>query len=279
MELCIIVESKRSQSLHKFLRREFKILKGKGFKVFLKEKPPGVFRCRMIESRLFGRRDRRAFKLAVANAMAIFVTTEWEQLLGAQLLKNASWIESQDWDVVRDKLTQERRFLLRCRKQIEKRAFKVLSESFLVNVEGFVRFRLQDITEKVGEEAANILDEHLLEQENRDFINVLKRFASQQQNDGLETAHVVIFPGNAFRIYDADYNILNSTVENAPGFIDDEIKYDDLLISHLVTLAPRKIIFHGEYGFSATLDTLKKVFGNAVSHCKGCSFCSMLIKA
>jgi len=57
--------------------------------------------------------------------------------------------------------------------------------------------------------------------------------------------------------------------------VDNEINYEDLLISALITIAPKNIVLHyqGDCGKSATIDTIKGVFTGRVLECAGCSLC------
>ncbi|RYD06895.1 hypothetical protein N752_01845 [Desulforamulus aquiferis] len=57
--------------------------------------------------------------------------------------------------------------------------------------------------------------------------------------------------------------------------MDNEINYEDLLISALITIAPNKIVFHTNLQDQpeTTMETIKSVFAGRVSECSGCTLC------
>jgi len=58
-------------------------------------------------------------------------------------------------------------------------------------------------------------------------------------------------------------------------FLENDINYDDLLISALITLAPREIELHiqKEVKMRDAIKTIQNVFGQRVKFCNGCSIC------
>ena len=59
------------------------------------------------------------------------------------------------------------------------------------------------------------------------------------------------------------------------NMVDNEINYEDLLISALITIAPKQVTLHykSREGHSVTLDTIKNVFEGKVNECMGCILC------
>jgi hypothetical protein len=84
-------------------------------------------------------------------------------------------------------------------------------------------------------------------------------------------------PNGSFLLYDGQHRAVNSSY--LEGFIVDliesEINYEDLLISALITIAPREIIFHTgkTEGPQNTLETIKNIFSDRVTLCRGCELC------
>ena len=54
---------------------------------------------------------------------------------------------------------------------------------------------------------------------------------------------------------------------------NQDIDYDDLLLSALITISPRKLILHLS-AKTEIVDTIMKVFQDRVILCKGCTLCS-----
>ena len=84
------------------------------------------------------------------------------------------------------------------------------------------------------------------------FVNV--------QSPRIDEVHVIISASRMFKILDSSGKALNNqyledfAVQNA-----EEINYEDLLVSALITIAPYKVIMHGEnLQNHDALDTIKK---------------------
>jgi len=278
LDVVVAVEAGRSRSLAEYLRREFKILRAKGLRVVIREIQPGHFRCRLQEKRFFGRRCRDGFRRAVSNAAASLILSEWETLIGDELVRRASWFEPADWDLIRGRLVTDRAYLRRWRPEIERRVAEHLEHSTVLVIEGFVRFRLRDIVEEVGGMASSLLDEYLLQQENREFIRMLREYARSKGGQS-QTVHVIFSPSRVFRLYDERMCLLASNAESLGVPADDEVNHEDLLIASVVGLAPRRLVIHGQRCLPATLETLRGVFGETVEVCTGCNLCSIWHKA
>jgi len=70
--------------------------------------------------------------------------------------------------------------------------------------------------------------------------------------------------------------IENQTLEEfVVEMVDTEINYDDLLISALITIAPKHLTLHGSEETLAqeNIETVRHVFLERVSTCTGCSIC------
>jgi len=271
LDVYVSTQAHHAALMHSLLKRELRILRGKGMRVAFRERPPGVFRCRMNEPRLFGRRDRRGFRQAIANAVAVFVIQEWDYYVGRRLPAGTGWTSNGDWEMVRARLKSDRSLFDGYRQECVNRLVSYLEDNNRLDVDGFVNFRMQDFIDHVEKAAGRILDDLLLEQENREFISILRQFVERQEQP-LDMVHVVMMSGNRFQIYDRSMQVVTKSVDAAPGAVDDEVRQEDLLISALVTLAPRQVTLHGKC-MPATYNTLTEVFPGALHRCTGCRYC------
>ncbi len=125
------------------------------------------------------------------------------------------------------------------------------------------------------------MDDFLIEREYREFVQLLKYFVDIQESK-IESVHVLIKGGGVFKLYDGNMRPVRS--DYLEGYIidlaDNEINYEDLLISALITIAPKEITLHykNNNGMIATLDTIKKVFAGRIKECKGCKLCTSTLK-
>jgi len=155
--------------------------------------------------------------------------------------------------------------------------FKVLdyldTASCLV-LDGFVRFRLKAFVEELREAADAAVDDYMIEREYNEFIRLLKYFVDIQEPK-LDEVHVVVRPGGLFRLLDSDGKVVdNDYLEGiAPDLVDAEVDYEDLLMSALISVSPRKIILHLGRG-EGVADTVRRVFEDRVSVCPGCRLCA-----
>lgn len=156
--------------------------------------------------------------------------------------------------------------------------FKILdyldTSSSLV-LEGFVRFRLRSYLEEIRTATEAAVDDFMIEREYNEFIRLLKYFVDIQEPK-IDEVHVVVRPGGIFRLLDSNGAVVdNDYLEGiSPELADNEIDYEDLLMSALITVSPRKVILHlgGRHGVA---ETILKVFENRVSICPGCRLCDM----
>lgn len=146
----------------------------------------------------------------------------------------------------------------------------------LLIFDGFIRFRLKNYIEELGGIVEWAVDEYLMEKEYNDFIGLLKYFVDIQEPK-VEKIHVVLEKERTFRLYDEFDNLINNDfLENFILEIgDNELNYEDLLISTLITIAPREIIIHiAESNLTKNiLKTIEKVFVDRVLVCMGCNKC------
>ncbi|MDF9408587.1 MAG: YtxC-like family protein [Pelotomaculum sp. PtaB.Bin013] len=146
-------------------------------------------------------------------------------------------------------------------------------------IDGFIRFRLKEYINELKDATDKAVDDFLLEREYREFIELLKYFVEIQEPRAY-MVHVLINNVGAFKLYDDKTQPVRS--DYLGGFLvdmmDSEINYEDMLVSALVTIAPQKIIFHHKKNdrYSATIETIKKVFDGRVSECPGCELCTPL---
>lgn len=145
-------------------------------------------------------------------------------------------------------------------------------------LEGFIMFRLQDYVEELEDAVDRAVDEFLMEREYREFVRLLKYFVDVQE-PRIDHVHVLIRPGGSFRLVDDQGLAIRSEYleEFVVEMVESEVNYDDLLISALITLAPRRITVHGmtEVLEDESLETITAVFAERVTLCEECPGCSL----
>ncbi len=168
---------------------------------------------------------------------------------------------------------EESRAFTRRRNEVLFRVLDYLDTASCLVLGGFVRFRLKGFVEELREAADAAVDDYMIEREYNEFIRLLKYFVDIQEPK-LDEVHVVVRPGGLFRLLDSDGKVVdNDYLEGlTPEFVETDVDYEDLLMSALISVSPRRIVLHLGRG-EGVADTVRRVFEGRVSVCPGCRLC------
>lgn len=143
-------------------------------------------------------------------------------------------------------------------------------------LEGFIRFRLANCLEELEWLVDSVVDEFLVQKEYDNFIAMLKQFVSAQI-PLVRTLHVCPEKSGRYVLYDenlkalTESQILGLEPDEFEGYVND----DDLLLSALVSLAPKKVLIHNPENIKnkQLFETIHKLFAERVILCDGCKIC------
>ncbi|MDD2420780.1 MAG: putative sporulation protein YtxC [Heliobacteriaceae bacterium] len=223
-----------------------------------------------------------------ARLVADWIVNVWEpDLLQKQLAAQHYYFSAAEREGVvlkaRQVLQQEEKatkeylvYKLGRRQRITARLHEVFQAHRRLHVDGFIRFRLRDYLQRLAEAMDAAVEEYLLEKEYNEFIRLLRYFLEIQEAK-LPMVHVILQTSGNFRLLDArEQPVSNDLVDGVNKDMgDQDVSYEDLLISTLVTVAPEKVVLHfweGSTGGDA-LPTIQAVFGDRLHHCPGCKHC------
>lgn len=151
-----------------------------------------------------------------------------------------------------------------------------LAEHDTINIDGFLSFRLQNYSKELEENIDKAVEDFLMEKEYNEFIRLLRYFV-EIQDAKIDTLNILIGEDGKYHLYDKLYRMINNEYleDLASEMADKDISYDDLLISSLITLAPKNIIIHftTKIKKKEIIETIKNVFFDRVRVCSGCEFC------
>ena len=245
--------------------------------------------CNLEGEPVFSKKSNQyeLLKYHVSNALADHVIQQYEEkLLNRIINSNYGYFNSSEkkeilrisLKIIRndDKVFFNTLFQIRRRNLIIKKLMEYFESSSSIILDGFVNFRLKDYIKELEDIIDNAVDDFLVEREYKEFIRLLRYFVEIQESK-FNFIHVVMQ-------YDENYILLDEkkreiTNECIQEFISElpesEINHDDLLVSSLITLAPKSIIIHNWERFKnqKLLDTIKNVFSGKVVLCGGCSIC------
>lgn len=155
--------------------------------------------------------------------------------------------------------------VLKRRFHIKQCILKYLSENSYIDISGFIKFRLSEYKSLLSEVIEKVINEFKIQNEYKEFIAMLKFFVDTQK-DRVPKLHIVFEK-------DGEYTILNEhnkniTTDCFKEFLNEQqtLSNEDLLISSLISLAPKKIIIHlstQNYN-KKILSTIEQIFNNKV---------------
>jgi len=271
------------------IKRALRLFSNSGLKIKIEERPAGEYIflfCQVIHIKgNCSLADGQAlFRYFLADVIAELILNHWEKVLLWKIVRESYYFSEDDKKVIVERIMQ---YLSRGEGCLEqgsisylRRKNKVRQEllGFLHNnnqliIDGFIKFRLKDYLYELRDASDKAVDDFLIEREYGEFIQLLKHFVEVQE-PRTDLVHVLLRAEGGFKLFDAQMKVIHS--DYLEGFIidlvDREASCEDLLISALITVAPKKIIAHLRYN-NNTFETIKSVFASRVDKCPGCSLC------
>ncbi len=165
------------------------------------------------------------------------------------------------------------------RNRILQSLYDYLADSQVLIIEGFARFRLQDYWKQLQRMVKRTSQEFMAAKDYLEFVRLLRCFIDMQEPK-IQEVHVIITKEGTFYLCDEAGDVIRSEHLRTPSFTvnDGEFNYKDYLLSMLITLAPKSIIFHVSdlIWDCDPLQTIQQVFGERITRCPGCTKCKHL---
>jgi putative sporulation protein YtxC len=282
------------------LQDKFSWLKQHGYSLFVKEclnEQVNVFIDLMLQGSNTDNHYKDEdiiyiFKHQMSEFLAEHVIRDWEQkLTWKEITKKGRHIPPSDQMVIMNKALD---FLKRCNSneslnllmnygRKNKIAHKILDYIYYHNmlvIEGFINFCMQDYLTEVKFAVDLACEELRNEREYNEFVKLLRYFVDTQPPMILEV-NIMVDNQGRFSLWDGNGIRLE---ENINYYLEDmtrgEISLDDVLVSILITVAPRSIVLHntGQEPRSESVKMIKNVFNERIKECKGCDRCFTILK-
>lgn len=283
--------SRNPEVIRTRLGKEFNLLHNEGIDVSLEENDFGKYiylDCSL--DNIIKPEQEMIVRHYVANAVSDFILNQWEHLILYKMTKDDYYYltdEEKEKALIKTKEILEQYYPLCDNETVlyrlnrkNKILHKVLDHLTLnkdINIDGFIKFRLQEYVDDLNRALEQAVDEIIMEKEYKEFIRLLKYFVDIQE-PRIDKVHVILTSNNFFQLVDDDDKVINN--EYLEGYIiemiENEIHYEDLLISALITIAPNEIVMHiiDEVKVRNTVNTISGVFGDRVVMCNGCHRCT-----
>ncbi|MBX7309723.1 putative sporulation protein YtxC [Clostridium chauvoei] len=153
-----------------------------------------------------------------------------------------------------------------------------LEENLEINIDGFITFRMKELRGDIEEIIDKVIENYMVEKEYKEFVKLLKYFVEIQESK-LEEVNIFVKEGGGYSITDHfGNNIFDEFLkELSECKIDTDAKMEDIIISGLITNAPKRIIIHKKENCinKEFLETIVNVFTDRVRYCDGCNICSV----
>jgi putative sporulation protein YtxC len=246
--------------------------------------------CSINDGKLYREKSAESYKtlvLYISNALADYIIRDYEEKLLVRIINNnyCYFNVMERKDILQKAMSliknEDRNFLnslykIRRRNLIVRSLMDYLNNSNNIILDGFVNFRLKGYIRELEEVADKAVDDFLMDREYREFIRLLRYFVEIQEPK-LETVHVIVRCDNKYTLFDDNKKeITNECIQEYVNEISEtEINYDDLLVSSLITFAPKKVVIHcnGQFRNKELMETIKNVFLGKVLICQGCDIC------
>jgi len=228
--------------------------------------------------------------MTLANILADYIILKFEKRLVTRIINtNYCYFSAAERNKILGLAMQEVKSdttlingLLQIRKRntVVQTLQKYLEESDIVILEGFTNFRLKDYIRELEEIVDTAVNNFLMEKEYTEFIQLLRYFVETQQSK-CDIVHIVVDHDGTHTLIDSQKNEITHAhiQEFSKEPVFEEITHDDLLISSLITLAPKQLIVHNVNFFrnKKLLETIKSVFRGKVQICPDCDICTIKV--
>lgn len=246
--------------------------------------------CSINDGKFYREKSIESYKVLktyISTALADYIIRQYEEKLISRIISsNYCYFNSSEKKEIlnrsltiiknEDKNLFNNLFQIRRKNVIIRRLLDYFENSNNIILDGFVNFRLKEYMRDLEDVVDKGVDDFLMDREYREFIRLLRYFVDIQEPK-LNTVHVIIgFDNKYILLDDAKKEITNECVQEYVNEIaEGEINYDDLLVSSLITFAPRRIIIHctGQFRNKELMETIKNVFLGRVLICQGCEVC------
>ncbi len=276
------------------ISKELKELKNKNINYTIDEVNSGdstSIICSIDVDKPYDNKSRQYFdavRIHVCNALADFIILKYEdKLINRVINTNYCYFNSLEKKEIssiaqrtiknEDKNLVSSLFRIHRRNVIVRKLLDYFEGANDIILDGFVNFRLKDYVNDLEEIVDKAVDDYLMEREYKEFIRLLRYFVDIQE-PRYDVIHVMYeTKSDKYILMDEDKNevaseyIQDFSIEEGEG----EINQADLLVSSLISLAPKKIIIHGNGHFKnkELLETIKNVFSGKVVLCSHCEIC------
>jgi putative sporulation protein YtxC len=148
-----------------------------------------------------------------------------------------------------------------------------------LNLDGFLKFRLQEYVDEMREVVEYAIDEFMMDQQYQEFISLLKYFVYIQEAK-IPSAHLIHKGGHEFVILNDELKPIDTSDFDASftlEILDKDINLEDMIVSTLITVSPQTIYIHTREPDLPVIHTITQIFENRSTVCSYCRTCHVFL--
>lgn len=225
------------------------------------------FLCSSIAASIIDQREKAILQRFISRERDIDSEREWKTVLGycSKLMESGS-----DDACKEEGHGRSRRISL-----LAEDISDYLNRDADLHLDGFLHFRLRRYADELKEIIEYALDEYLMDQQYKEFISLLKYFVFIQDTK-IPEAHLMHKGGREFILLNERMEPINTEeldVTFKVEFLDKDFSFDDLIVSTLITIAPKRVYVHTREPNLPLIHTIKQIFEERAEICGYCRQC------
>ncbi len=214
----------------------------------------------------------------VAELISDWIIDFYEPKLMAKMLKNDFAEDINDRQKILQSAAKKNSLSKKIynKKYIVKKVSKYLYDENNLYIDGFVRFRLCEYRHQLYMLLCEAVEEFYIEKEYEEFIELLGVYIDDRV-PMVDLLHIKANSDGSFSFYDFRQSSIAFSIEedSVSQLFKNFLTEEDKLISVLITLAPKRIIWHETQNNKNQniIKTVKEIFKDRFSVCHGCELC------
>lgn len=214
--------------------------------------------------------DELHIEEASEGIASLIVSIMENTLLKEYVIKNYNNICSEDRETIYMcalDLFKEKESLIK--EALRARVHSYILNNDYINIDGFLKFRIKEFSKYIPTISDIALEEYLMKKDQDEFVNVLKYFINMQEEKLdylkihiIEVSHIILYDKNGKKIDSVENEeIINMAMQ-------ENLNYEDFLVSTLLTLCPKKIEILDSLNNNSSkeiIETINSIFDERVS--------------
>ncbi len=233
------------------------------------------------------------FKHQISEVLAEHIINDWElKLLKKEINRSCKGVSKEDKEIIYGKSrnilrkyndNESLNLLMNYgrKNRISHKILDYINNNRVLIVEGFINFCMSDYLREIKIAVDLAIEELKNEKEYNEFVKLLRYFVNTQVPKMVEI-NLMMGTNGTFYIWDESGRKIEEKYLNyyLDDMLMDEINLDDVLISILITIAPRRVILHNTNNSvkSESVKMIKSVFQDRIKICTGCDRCNRYLR-